>query len=87
VNDCRALIRRDLRSACPVICEGDTELRFQSCRSCAEEAEKQGEPALARLWRAASCAKGDPWSCGEAAPGVAITSLGVTPDRSDDAAP
>jgi hypothetical protein len=96
VNDCRALIRRDLRSACPVICEGDTELRFQSCRSCAEEAEKQGEPALARLWRAASCAKGDPWSCGEmdhrtvspegaAAPAASWTSV-VYAGRTDGAA-
>jgi len=65
VNDCRSLMRRDLRSVCPIICEGNTVLRFQSCRSCASEAEKQGEPALARQWRAASCETGDRWSCGE----------------------
>jgi hypothetical protein len=82
VNDCRSLIRSDLGSVCPIICEGDTELRFQSCRSCAEEAEQQGEPALARQWRAASCARGDPWSCGEA-----VSALVPDPKVAPGAAP
>lgn len=68
VNDCMPLVRRDLRSACPVICEGDTELRFQSCRFCADEAERQGDPVLARGWRETNCAKGDRWSCEKATP-------------------
>lgn len=68
VNDCMPLVRRDLRSVCPVICDGNTDLRFQSCRFCAEEAEKQGQPALGKAWRTANCARGDRWSCAETDP-------------------
>jgi hypothetical protein len=63
VNDCRALMRRDLRGVCPVICEGTTENRWHTCGYCARDAEAAGERALAEAWFAANCQHGYKWSC------------------------
>ena len=63
VNDCRPLMRRDLRGVCPLICEGTTESRWHTCGYCAREAEAAGDRALAESWFAANCQHGYQWSC------------------------
>ena len=63
VNDCRALMRRDLGGVCPLICEGTTENRMHTCGHCARDAEAAGERALAEAWFSANCQHGYRWSC------------------------
>ena len=63
VNDCRTLMRADLRGVCPRICEGTTENRMQSCGHCAREAEAAGELKLAEAWFAVTCQSPQRWAC------------------------
>lgn len=67
VNDCRSLMRTDLRGVCPRICEGTTENRMQSCGRCAREAEAAGELELAEAWFAATCQSPQRWGCDDLA--------------------
>jgi hypothetical protein len=67
VNDCRTLMRTDLRGTCPRICEGTTENRMQSCGHCAREAEAAGELELAEAWFTATCQSPQRWGCDDLA--------------------
>jgi TPR repeat protein len=63
VNECMPLIRRDAARFCPVICEGTTENRMQSCDHCARHAAEIGERALADRWWGGTCERGHMLSC------------------------
>lgn len=63
VNECLPLIRSDWREACPVICEGTTANRMQSCDRCAKQAESSGAPELALAWSKGNCQRGHRPSC------------------------
>jgi hypothetical protein len=67
VNDCRTLMRADLRGVCPRICEGTTPNRTQSCEHCAREAEAAGELQLAEEWFTATCQSPQRWGCDDLA--------------------
>lgn len=63
VNDCVPLMKADLAGVCETVCEGSSELRLQSCRRCAEEADAQGRRDLANRWLASACRKNDRIAC------------------------
>jgi len=63
VNECMPLIRRDAAAFCPVICEGTSENRMQSCDHCGRHSAKVGERALAERWWGGNCERGHALSC------------------------
>ena len=82
VNDCRTLMRADLRGVCPRICEGTTENRMQSCGHCAREAEAAGDLQLAEAWFAATCQSPQRWACDDLARLRQRPSMGRVPQVS-----
>jgi len=67
VNDCRTLMRADLRGVCPRICEGTTANRVQSCEHCAREAVAAGEMQLAEEWLTTTCQSRERRGCDDLA--------------------
>jgi hypothetical protein len=63
VNDCRALMRRDLAGICGLLCAGTAENQWHSCGYCAKDAEAAGETALAASWLSLTCERGYRWGC------------------------
>lgn len=70
VNDCVPLMKRDLAGVCAPVCAGSSELRLQSCRRCAEEADAQGRHDLAELWLTMACRNNDRIACESLAGGA-----------------
>jgi hypothetical protein len=67
VNDCKRLMKSDLRGVCVPACEGTRENLKQTCWHCAKEAEAAGERALAEAWFSNVCQKGSRFACDELA--------------------
>jgi hypothetical protein len=63
VNECKPLIEQDAAKVCPLICEGATDNRKQSCDQCGRHLAESGQLAQAEAWLGPNCEKGYLLSC------------------------